>query len=274
MTLAPRLWLGEGLRWYLTRARHPLKPFVVGRFWGWFARRRVWIRYDASRAINVQLGDYLQQRIFFDGYYEKPLIDWLKRTLTQTDVFWDVGANIGAVTLVASRLCERVVAFEPDPRSLASLARNLRGNDAANVEVIPAALGERAGTAVLHQAPLGNTGMTSLSAGRAPVAGTVTVQVFAADDVVARRPELAPSVIKLDVEGAEDAVLAGAVDLLRGGQIRALVFEDRRDAAGQPASEALTSRLRRAGYRVDPLGASDEVAADGLFNFLATRVGS
>jgi FkbM family methyltransferase len=274
VTRAFQVWVGERLRWYLTRARHPLKPFVVGRFWSWFANRRVWIRYDTSRAINVHLGDYLQQRIFFDGYYEKPLIDWLRRTLTPADVFWDVGANIGAITLIAAQCAARVVAFEPDPRALASLRRNLEANGVANVDVVPAALGDRDGMAVLHQAEAGNTGMTSLLADRAVVVGTVSVPVMTADDLVARRPELTPHVIKLDVEGAEGAVLAGALRVLESGHVRALVFEDRRGASGQPASTSLTGRLCALGYRVDPLGASDEAAADNLFNFLATRIAS
>src|SRR6188474_2838116 len=122
----PRVWAGQSLRWYLTRARHPFKNFIVGHYWHLFAKARVWIKYDGEGVINVRVGDYLQQQIFFDGYYEQPLVDWLKRTLRPDDVFWDVGANVGAISLVAARLCRRVVAFEPDPRSVEQLRRNIK----------------------------------------------------------------------------------------------------------------------------------------------------
>jgi FkbM family methyltransferase len=266
----PNVWLGESLRWYLKRARHPLKNYIVGHYWHMFAKVRVWIRYDGGGLINVGLGDYLQQQIFFDGYYERPLVDWLKANLRPDDVFWDVGANIGAISLVAAGLCRRVVAFEPDPRSLERLRNNVGANDLRNVEIVAGALGVESGTATLYQAPSSNTGMTSLVPGRAQVIGEQHVPVFRADDLVARRPEIAPTVMKLDVEGAERLVLGGATDLLRSGHLRALVFEDRRDTDGRPASREVVERLVEAGYRIESFASSDGRADDGMYNFLAT----
>jgi hypothetical protein len=77
-----RVWPGESVRWYLTRAKHPFKSYIVGHYWWWFEKFDVWIKYDGGGVINVALGDYVQQQIFFEGYYERPLVDWLKRTLT------------------------------------------------------------------------------------------------------------------------------------------------------------------------------------------------
>ncbi len=268
--MTPGVWLGEGLRWYLTRAKHPLKPYIVGHYWRWFCKPRVWIRYDTRSTINVTLGDYLQQRIFFDGYYERPLVDWLKLTLKPDDVFWDVGANIGAITLVAARLCRRVVAFEPDPRSLDILRRNLLANDLGNVEVVPGALGVETGSTVLYQAPSVNTGMTSLMEGRSTSARETRVQVYRADDLIAQRPDIAPSVMKIDVEGAEHLVLAGARGLLGSGRLRAVVFEDARDGDARPSNVDAVARLHEARYRIEPFGASDAHTEDRMYNFLAT----
>ena len=269
--MTSRVWIGESLRWYLKRARHPLKAYVVGHYWHVFARARVWISYDGQGVINVGLNDYLQRQIFFDGFYERPMVDWLKRTLTADDVFWDVGANIGAISLVAARLCRRVVAFEPDPRSVTSLARNVRANRLAGVEIIAAALGNEAGAAPLYQSARTNSGMTSLLAGHGDVVGETNVTVLRADDLIATRPELTPTVMKIDVEGAEHLVLGGAMDLLKSGRLRALVFEDRRDAAARPTNLSVVERLREANYHIEPFGASDVYAEDGIYNFLATR---
>lgn len=267
--MKPYVWPGEAMRWYLKRARHPLKDYLVGHYWGWFSRRRLWINYDDHAVIYVTLGDYLQQRIFFEGYYERGLVMWLKQTLRQEDVFWDVGANVGAVSLVAARLCRKVVSFEPDPRSLAVLRKNLKRNDFAHVELMPVALGEAPGSAILHQAPSKNTGMSSMMLDRVDEASPTAITVWQADELLERRPELAPTVIKIDVEGAEHLVLRGASELLARGTVRALVFEDRRDAARQPTNEAVITCLRDAGYSIVPLVQSDEDFDDGMLNFLA-----
>ncbi len=268
--MTPRLWLGEGFRWYLTQARHPLKAYLVGHYWSWFSMPVLWVRYDGTMTIGVRLGDYLQQQIFYQGYYERALIEWLKSFLRRDDVFWDVGANIGAVSLVAAALCRRVVAFEPDPRSLERLRKNVAANALTSVEIVAGALGVEEGIATLYQAAGSNTGMTSLVPGRAEVVGQQYVQVLRADDLIVRRPDLAPTVMKVDVEGAEHLVLGGASDLLRSGRLRALVFEDRKDADARPANHEVVKRLLEAGYRIEPFASSDTRAGDDMYNFLAT----
>ena len=269
--MKPQLWRGELLRWYLKRAKHPLKAYLVGHYWNWFSRQRVWVRYDDTAVIRISLEDYLQQRIFFEGYYEQALIGWLKASLTPTDVFWDVGANVGAVTLVASRLCAQVVAFEPDPRTLSLLADNVRHNNRHNIEIVPAALGETPGAAILHQASHLNTGMSSLLTDRSSAVGQASVAVVQADQLVRNRPEVTPSVIKIDVEGAEHLVLRGARRLLATGSVRAVIFEDRRSPENQPTNQTAVECLRDAGYRIEPLGPSDAAVDDGMLNFLAVR---
>jgi len=76
----PEIWFGEALRWYLKRGRHPFKNYLVGHCWPWIASRRLWVGYDERSVIGLRLDDYVQQRIFFDGYYERPLITWLRRS--------------------------------------------------------------------------------------------------------------------------------------------------------------------------------------------------
>jgi FkbM family methyltransferase len=268
--MKPRVWAGESVRWYLKRAKHPFKNYIVGHYWRLFERVQVWIKYDDDAVIKVALGDYLQQQIFFDGYYERPLVDWLKRTLTANDVFWDVGANIGAISLVAAGLCRRVVAFEPDPRSLERLRANVAANALQNVEIVAGALGLQPGTATLYQAAGSNTGMTSLVPGRGTVVGQQAVDVFRADDLIARRPELAPTVMKIDVEGGEHLVLGGAAGLLRSRRLRAIVLETAGKTGRDPANQEIVTRLREAGYHIEPFASSDAHAQDEMYNFLAT----
>ena len=266
--MSSRVWRGELLRWYLRRARHPFKDYVVGHYWAWFAKPRVWITYNAG-VISVSLGDYVQQQIFFNDYYERPLIDWLQTHLRAEDVFWDIGANIGAVTLVAARMCARVVAFEPDARARDLLARHVRENALPNVTIVAHGLADVTGRATLHAGPSNNLGMSSLLSRGTNGEAQTTVPVMRADDFARARPDLVPTVLKIDVEGAEALVLRGARDLLASGRLRAIVFEDRVDQ-GRPASPGILAHLPPS-FHVDELGVSVPGVGDGLSNFLATR---
>lgn len=269
--LPARVFAGETLRWYLKSARHPLKNYLVGHYWKFFCALRVWVRYDGDLAIRVRLGDYVQQRIFFDDYYERPLVNWLKETLRPDDVFWDVGGNVGAIALVAARHCRQVVAFEPDPRSADALARNVEANGLGNVIVQRAALGDSAGQGTLYRASRHNSGMTSLLPGRTPAVDAIDIQVETADAFVARHEALAPTIVKLDVEGAEHLVVKGARNCLRRPSLRAIVFEDRCGPGGRPMNAALVADLEPAGFAIAPLGRSSPEADDDLMNFCATR---
>lgn len=269
--MKPRVWRGELFRWYLKRARHPFKDYLVGHYWSWLCKPRVWVRYDGNAAISVSLGDHIQERIFFDDYYERPLISWLKQHLQATDVFWDVGANIGAMTLVAARLCRWVVAFEPNPLTASLLRRHLETNRINNVTVVDAALSDRSGTAVLRAGPQNNSGMSSIVPRSDLGPGTTPVTTMRADDFVAANPSWHPTVIKLDVEGSEEMVLRGASAVLASPRIRVVVFEDARDAHGQPADEAFSASLRPAGFHIRELGPSVTDSCDGLSNFVAAR---
>src|SRR5262245_55930818 len=120
-----RLAVGETYRWYLTQAKHPLKEKVVGRWWRWFSKPCVWIRYDGDLALRVTLRDYIQRTIFFSGYYEPCLVHWLQTELRSNDIFWDIGANIGAISLLAAKRCHHVVSFEPAPSVVGILKQHV-----------------------------------------------------------------------------------------------------------------------------------------------------
>jgi hypothetical protein len=55
------------------------------------------------------------------------------------------------------------------------------------------------------------------------------------------------------------------------GNLRAIVFEDRRDAENRPTNAEAVLQLERALYRIEPFALSEATPADDMFNFLATR---
>lgn len=127
-------------------------------------------------------------------------------------VFVDVGANIGAYTLIASELSQtKVVSLEPIPAAYAKLQHNIAVNRRSNVTALNVGASRRPG--VLHMTCDGSSAYNQIVAepGAMP---TLAVEVDTLDAICARL-NLVPTLLKIDVEGHEPEVLAGAERILR-----------------------------------------------------------
>jgi FkbM family methyltransferase len=127
------------------------------------------------------------------------------------DVVYDVGANAGYYTLLASRLCGaagRVIAMEPLPRNLDFLQQHLRLNRSSNVTVLDVALAEAPGSA-RFRASVGS------AEGSLAADGDIEVRVTTIDAIVQDCIAPPPRLIKMDIEGGELAALRGAREVLR-----------------------------------------------------------
>ena len=150
---------------------------------------------------------------------------FVKRTLaftssTQSPRILDCGANVGLASLFFLRLYPdaRITAFEADPALFAILDANLRANGAASVEARQAALWTSTGT-VAFQCEGSDSGMISALPGA--VSGQAqTVPSLRLRDVLEEGPV---DLLKLDIEGAEDIVLADCEPALRG--VKAIVMD-------------------------------------------------
>jgi FkbM family methyltransferase len=191
------------------------------------------------------------------GTYEREVQRLFQQSLRPGDVCFDVGANVGFYTLLASRLVgERgtVVAFEPLPRNLGYLRRHLEANRIRNVRLLPVAVSDRGGTA--HFAEGNGPAMGSLAE-----SGGLEVQTVTLDQLVASGELPAPSFVKIDVEGAEDAVLTGAAGLLRAHHPTILL-----STHGYRHHQTCWSRLKEFGYVLSLLR---DGTADGNYVLVA-----
>jgi FkbM family methyltransferase len=159
--------------------------------------------------------------------WEADVIRLLERTLQPGDVFVDVGANIGFHSVIGSRLVGpggRVFALEPLPWTVDVLRANVWRHRGGNITVVPAAASDAVGTATLTIPREGRSG-AGLDLGQLPGASeTVEVVTTTLDDLLG---ELPVSVLKIDVEGAELRVLAGAANVLERSPAIVLVVEFR-----------------------------------------------
>ncbi len=130
----------------------------------------------------------------------------------------DVGANTGVYSLIAvtAHPRARAIAFEPVPEIAALLRRNVEANrQGGRILVRSMAVGDQSGTVDLHLPPAQEDGTVETSASLEPgfkeaTARTITVPAATLDDAweAEGRPEV--PLVKIDVEGAEPRVLAGA----------------------------------------------------------------
>ena len=135
--------------------------------------------------------------------------------------FIDIGAHVGTWTLRLAPLFERVFCFEPDPRGYNALRKNIALAGLKNVEVIPKAVADKAGTATLslYPNPCTNTLMEPSLVGRTHSTdvpdGTMQVETVSIDDFCAERGITDLDFIKIDAEAAELLVVKGALQTLR-----------------------------------------------------------
>lgn len=157
--------------------------------------------------------------LLLDGFWEMWLTIYLSRHLRAGMTAIDVGANFGYYTLLFGSLVGpqgRVYAVEPNPAAAAKLRRSVELNGlAARTSVIEAAAGAADGETDLF-APHGepkNATIRFAADAATTAAGTVyRVAQATADRFAAESPRI--DLVKIDCEGAEEAVIAGMTTIL------------------------------------------------------------
>jgi FkbM family methyltransferase len=196
---------------------------------------------------------------------EQATLDWIDTALCERDVFFDVGSNIGLYAIYAARRhpTMRVIAFEPEYANLHFLRDNVALNGLGERNGIRLdARAERSDLSLLHVqdltpgAALHTAAFEALSrtdAGRAVVA-TEGIWAITMDEFCGRRG-VWPNAIKIDVDGAEARVLAGARRTLATPALRTILVEVGEVGDGRTACERL---LAAAGFtRVSREAAGD-----------------
>jgi FkbM family methyltransferase len=139
--------------------------------------------------------------------------------LRKGDLFFDVGANVGSYTILASAVCgANTLAFEPDPGAVRALRKNIEANDIGDrVTVRTAALGSHEGGALL------TTGRDTMNRiVREPGRETQTVPLTTLD---LETRAACPKLLKIDIEGHEEEALRGAPSLLADPGLLAMEIE-------------------------------------------------
>lgn len=183
---------------------------------------------DSKLSFYVHWRDLIGRHIAKYGVHEPLLTNWIAGYLDAAQargIFVDIGANLGwhAAHAAMHESVETVVAFEPDPFNTWLLDRNLAVNAIDNVVTVGCAIGAERGTARMYRYRSTNYGRHNLMTDYGY--GSRVVPVSDLDSALdalglADRPVI---VMKIDVEGYEPAVIAGAKRTL--GRTSAVVLE-------------------------------------------------
>ncbi len=120
-------------------------------------------------------------------------------------VMVDIGANIGYYTLIASKYCKKIMAFEPDPITCDILSENIELNDIKNVETFQLLVGTNS-----HRR-LYVSNQSNLASCKVKTKKSIMVKSVSLDDFIKEKVDI----LRMDVEGDEDVVIAGAKVMIK-----------------------------------------------------------
>ena len=212
---------------------------------------------DRSRPTEGVILSYLEG----GRLYEPEIADVFNRAIQPGDTVFDVGANVGIFTILAARLVGPagcVVGFEPAADNLERFAANLALNDLKNVIVVDQPASDRIGPVTFYLNSDNDGGHSLWDPGKHPMHPRsranfrpIVMTTTTIDTEVARLSLAPPRLIKIDTEGAEHLVLAGATELLREYEIPYIIAELNEIALTQMGSSQAELRGFMAGLGYD-----------------------
>lgn len=185
----------------------------------------------------------------------EPLVQGTLRELVKAgQIVYDIGANVGFFTVLLGRLVGSggaVYAFEPVPETSRSARHNAELNGFAHITVFANAVGRRTGTV---QLALRGESTWAKFADEQTTGPTLEVPLVAIDDLVSAGTIRPPSLVKIDVEGAELEVIEGMRRTLAAHRSVILCEMHGKNAA-------FADLMREVGYDVRPLESDAPLAS-------------
>lgn len=211
-------------------------------------------------------------------YTKEPCtLEWIE-TFSADDILFDIGANVGMYTIWAAvtRGC-RVFAFEPEAQNYALLNRNIEANDLQDrVKAYCVGVSDRSGFVDLNlgDIPAGGANHAlgdALDYKHEPMTSRYKQGciAFTLDQLTESNSLPIPTHIKVDVDGIEPKIVAGAAQLLRNPSVCSLLIEINLNLDDH---RAMIDRLTALGFKADPVQVQRAMRPDGPYKGIAEHV--
>jgi len=190
-------------------------------------------------------------------------------TVSKGQVVFDIGANVGYYTILASRLVGArgiVVAFEPVARNLSYLYRHIGLNRANNVMIVPVACSDALSLGTFDKGinyALGHLHSDTMNCRLVGSKNRITLVPTVDVDSVVERLGYSPHVVKIDVEGAELLVLHGMRNTLLASRPTLFLSVHSSDLRSR-----CLAHLADMGYTAELLGRDEKEPKEFLVRYL------
>jgi len=214
--------------------------------------------YPSTFPINSLLGLVVNDKSFYRlqnlANKEPETIEFLSK-MSSKDILWDIGANIGQITLPIGKVTgASIFCFEPDPGNFFILANNVYLNGlSSKVQIFNLALND---TNTIVTLPFEQKNVGFALAGRSNLSVSdeansdnqgLKYPALTGDTFVDTFEVAAPTYIKIDVDGNELKILKGLDKVLSSGSVKACIVEAVFSGSGAN-SEDITELLLTYGY--------------------------
>jgi FkbM family methyltransferase len=235
------------------------------------------IVHEGTRMTFMTPSAFTKWRV--DSIYTKEpcTLEWIAG-FGKDEVLIDIGANVGMYSVWAAATRQaRVFAFEPESQNYALLNKNIMVNRLQDrVRAYCIGLSDKATVTdlFLSEFKIGGSCHTvgqSIDFKLAPMTAVYRqgCPVFKLDDLVASNTVPIPNHIKIDVDGIEHKVLAGAANVLKQPALRSLLIETNLNLVDH---QMMVDVLTSAGFKHDPSQVQRAMRRDGPFKGVAEHV--
>ena len=212
--------------------------------------------FDGSFEIDAR--SHILARVFKTGRYESELAEIVKRYVDSSGDAIDVGANVGLFSVLLAKLLDagrHVLAIEPTPPAIKHLRNNIRRNGVNSSVIVFEGVANDAGGLCVLSVIEGKEEYSSLGGirhcrVRGEPSRKIEVPGSTIDELVEKHG-LSPGFIKIDTEGAECLVIAGAKETIR--RHRPVILSEASEtllAGCNCSSDELFALLRESQYRI------------------------
>lgn len=195
--------------------------------------RNILERYNPSIYMKDESGFFVKRescdnfRFIFENKCScdaAPMMSALKEIISDNDIAFDIGANIGITSMWMSKKSKQVYAFEPEAKNLSRFKHNIYINGIENVRIIDKAVTFESARVCFNLYE--SYGHHSLSSSHLTTPrGVVSVDAVSLSDFCRAEDINIIDLLKIDVEGFEYEVLLGAEELLANNRIKFIIFE-------------------------------------------------
>jgi FkbM family methyltransferase len=208
------------------------------------------IAAGAAEDLQMQL-DLKTEKDYWLGTYETDLQKGIIDLVNSGDIIYDIGANIGFLTLLFARETGpngQVHAFEALPENVARLNHNVEKNEFQNwVTIVHAAVMDKSGLAEFLIGPSTGMGKVTGSAGRSSIEyqESILVAGISIDEYIEVSGNPPPDILKIDIEGGEVLALPGMQSLIHNHHPILMV-----ELHGPEAAQFTWDRLMQEEYKI------------------------